>query len=149
MDRFPRFAPRLVYARTNDGFDYGGVGISVDLPVFDTNRAEKQKREAEASAARATATYFSSDSFAQEVGYLSKAIGATYSQSEITRSEVVPALEEALRTFKQRLQSGQAALPQIWQTIQAVNEARQTALDLFVKAATARAELSVMVGEDV
>lgn len=149
LDRFPRFSPRLVYARTNDGFDYAGVGLSIELPVFDANRAERTRREAEAGAARAAKTYFAGDSFASEVSHLVNAVRATSEQARMYEREVSPQFEEALRTYDERLRAGQAALPQIWQTLQALSGSRDTGLELQVKAATARAELSVMVGQDV
>lgn len=149
LDRFPRFSPRIVYARTNDGFDYAGVGLSVELPVFDTNRAERHRRAAQASAARAESSYLSGEVFNDELGSLERAVLTAFEQSRIYEEDVVPGLEEGLKTYDARLRAGQAALTQIWQTLQAVSDARVASLELLISAAARRAELSVMVGQDV
>lgn len=149
LDRFPRFSPRLVYSRTNDGFDYAGIGISVELPVFDSNRAERHRREAEASAARARNAYLLSDTFRDELGSLKRSAIASFEQAQIYEQDVVPKLEEGLKTYDARLRAGQAALPQVWQTFQALSNARATSLELLVEAASRRAELSVLVGQDL
>lgn len=149
LDSFPQFAPRLVYSRNDEGSDYVGVGISVELPFFDRNQAERLRRGAEVRAARSVEQYYSGPQFNEELFSLLKSTQLSQKEVRAYEEKVLPALREALQASDKQLKAGQGSLLQTWQLLQQLRETQARALELWSKAISERAELSILVGKDL
>lgn len=148
-DSFPMLAPRLLYQHTAEGEEQYGIGIRIELPFFDRNQAERMKRTAEESAANAEQQYFLGSAFKSQVSLFAKSLNASANQVKIYETQVIPALQEALRGSEQQLRAGQGSVLQVFQTQREINDATSKVVELWVKALSDKAELSVLIGADL
>ena len=70
-------------------------------------------------------------------------------QAELYSKKVVPAFHEALRSQERLYAQGKGSVLQVWQTLRTFNDAEREALAVWLTAATARMQLSLLVGEEV
>jgi outer membrane protein TolC len=84
-----------------------------------------------------------------QVRSLHAAVVAATEQAELYSAKVVPAYEAALRSQEKLYAQGKGNVLQVWQTLRLFNEARNEALTLWLGAATARIQLSLLVGEEI
>lgn len=148
-DTFPALTPRLAYEHTDDEIDRIGVGISIPLPFSDRNQSERKSRLAELNAARAKATYANSKTFREEISSLRRSVDASLKQAVIYENEVVPAFRDALKAHEHQFEAGQGTILQVWQTQRELNNSQEQSLELWVKAFAARAQLSILIGEEL
>ena len=69
-DAFPELRPRLVYAGTNDGGEFYGLGITIPLPFSNRNQNAIQEANAVKKSAQTTATYYRSETFRSQLQLL-------------------------------------------------------------------------------
>ncbi len=148
-DAYPRFSPRLFYQRSEEDTNYVSLGFSVDLPFSDRNQSEKLRRNAELAAASAKAGYFRSASFQTQLKLLVDSYQGTRAQLRIYQDKVVPALEQALRSFEGQFHAGQGMVLQIWQTQGELLDAQSRITDLLIKNHEQLAEISALLGEAI
>ena len=148
-DSFPMLAPRLLYQHTAEGEEQYGVGISIELPIFDRNQAERVRRSAEANVATTEQRYFQGAAFKSQLSLLVQSLNAAIGQVKIYENQVVPALQEALGGADQQLRAGQGSVVQVFQTQRELNDAASKVVELWVRALTDKAELSVLTGTDL
>ena len=148
LDAYPKFAPRLIYEQTGDDTDYVGVGIAVELPLFNRNQGEKSARVAEVGSAASLQGYFAGPRFKSEVQALRESIEATTNLVQGYEGEIVPTLREALAAEEKLLASGQGSWFRVWQTLQVLSTTEAELIERTVKAHSDRAELAVLTGKD-
>jgi outer membrane protein TolC len=149
LDAFPAFAPRVVYQHTNDGGDFIGAGISIPLPVWNRNQAESTRASAEHMAAERKQRFLQDGGLELMVRSLRAAAASAQRQTEIYQAKVIPSFESALKGEERLYREGKGNILDVWQTFRAVNEARLNELTIRIQAVTNRAQLSVVVGEEV
>jgi cobalt-zinc-cadmium efflux system outer membrane protein len=149
LDRYPEIAPRIIYQHTNDGGDFVGAGIAIPLPFFNRNQGEIGRAQATEMAARRRKELLSDGGLETQVRSLHAAVVAATEQAELYSAKVVPAYEAALRSQEKLYAQGKGNVLQVWQTLRLFNEARNEALTLWLGAATARIQLSLLVGEEI
>jgi cobalt-zinc-cadmium efflux system outer membrane protein len=149
LDQYPEVAPRLVYQHTNDGGDFFGAGITVPLPIFNRNQGELTRAHADEVAVRRKRELLQGSGLETQVRQLHAAAVNAEERSEIFAKKVVPAYEAALASQERLYTQGKGSVLQVWQVFRIFNDARSEALQLSLAAATARIELSVLVGEEI
>ena len=148
-DTLPEFTPRLAFEHTDDGDDRLSVGLSVGLPFFDRNQAERIKSEAADGAQAARHEYFDGAEFRSEVELLLKRAELKRREAILYEQEVVPALRAALGDFEKQLHAGQGVLLQLWQTQKELSDAEEQALIVWLEARRIESELRVSIGGDI
>jgi len=149
LDAIPMISPRAVYQHTNDGGDFVGFGVTVPLPFFNRNQAERMRTAAEERLVESKNTFFNEGGLGLQVQTVRTAANSLQHQVDTYRSKVVPAFEKALKGEERLFSHGQGSVLSVWQTFRALNEARLTYLGLIQQAASTRAQLSILVGEEV
>jgi outer membrane protein TolC len=149
LDAVPSLIPRFVYQHTNDGGDFVGAGVSIPLPLWNRNQAESTRADAEHRAIMAKKAFLHDGGLASTVTSLRLAASSSQRQVEIYRTKVVPSFELAFKAEERLYKEGKGSLLDLWQTFRAMNEARLNELTLQTEAIRHRAELSVLVGEEI
>ena len=149
LDAFPAVAPRVVYQHTNDGGDFVGAGITIPLPLWNRNQAERTRAAAERVAADRTSDLINRGGLELQITSTHAAAVSSERQVEIYTSHVEAAFKTALNAEERAYTSGRGGVLDVWQTFRALNEAQLTGLSLRQHAATIRARLSILVGEEV
>jgi outer membrane protein TolC len=149
IDAVPVIAPRVVYQHTHDGGDFIGGGISIPFPVWNRNQAESVRAEAEHLVMRSKNQFLQGGGVEFIVRSLRGAAISCQKQADLYRLKVIPAYESALSSQERLYREGKGNVLDVWQTFRAVNEARVNELTLQLEAIRSRAQLSIMVGEEV
>jgi outer membrane protein TolC len=149
LDAYPKFAPRLVYERTNDSSEYVGVGVSIELPFFHRNQGAKSVRSAELSAAHQVNRYFSGEGFEAEVRALRSSIESSTALLTGYEREILPALREAVVGEEKLLASGQGSFFRVWQTLRELSNAEAEVVERVVGVFSNRSELALLLGVDL
>lgn len=148
LDASPKFAPRIVYQRSNERVDYLGVGVSLELPTFNRNQSEEIKRTAEKNAAQKALQYFDGEGFRFEIDNRRKALQGIIMKTLSYETEIVPLLREALTAQEDLLRSGQGSIFQVWQLIREINSAESDLIEQLVSAHTQSAEYIILMGKE-
>ena len=148
-DAFPAISPRLVYQHTNDGGDFLGVGIAIPLPLFNRNQGERARAAADEGAARVDRRSVEGELLAHRISLMRSAVVAKREGAEEYTRRVVPSFDSALRAQMQLYMSGKGNVMQVWQMLRELTAVKSEAVQRVVAAEIARAQLSVMVGEEL
>jgi outer membrane protein TolC len=149
LDIFPSVSPRVVYQHTNDGGDFVGAGITIPLPVWNRNQAERTRAAAEQDVARRKANLINQGGLELQISSTHAAAVSSERQVEIYTRQAEVSFKAALEAEERAYASGRGSVLEVWQTFRALNEAQLTGLSLRQQAAMARARLSILVGEEV
>lgn len=149
LDIFPSVSPRVVYQHTNDGGDFVGAGITIPLPVWNRNQAERTRASAEQDVARRKANLINQGGLELQISSTHAAAVSSERQVEIYTRQAEVSFKAALEAEERAYASGKGSVLEVWQTFRALNEAQLTGLSLRQQAAMARARLSILVGEEV
>jgi cobalt-zinc-cadmium efflux system outer membrane protein len=149
LDAVPEFAPRIVYQHTNDGGDFIGAGISLPLPFFNRNRGAIDKTDAELVAAERRRDAYLAGGIETQVRALRLAAASSAMQADIFKRSVVPSFAGALRSQEDLYAQGKGSVLQVWQTLRVYNDAERELLAVSLGAVNARAQLSILVGEEL
>jgi cobalt-zinc-cadmium efflux system outer membrane protein len=149
LDAVPEFVPRVIYQHTNDGGDFVGAGVSFPLPIFNRNRGSIERSSAELAAEQRKRDLLSTGGLEAQVRALYLAAASSATQARIFQEKVVPAFEDALRSQEQLYSEGKGSVLQVWQTLRAYNDTQREALQVWLGAVNARAQLSLLVGEEI
>lgn len=147
-DAFPELRPRLVYAGTNDGGEFYGLGITIPLPFSNRNQNAIQEANAVKKSAQTTATYYRSETFRSQLQLLQQSISSSLRQLELYETKVIPSFQSALKAYNQQLRSGQGTVLQVWQVAVSLNESYERYTELWIKTFSERTELSIFLQED-
>ena len=148
-DAFPELRPRLVYAHTNDGGEFYGVGISVPLPFWNRNQNAIHAASAQKQAAEKTRTFYQSDAFKEQLTEIQSALSSSLNELDIYEKKVLPEFQTAFGAFDQQLRAGQGSTLQLWQTLISLNDSSKTFAELWAKTFGERAELGILIQEDI
>jgi len=148
-DAFPELRPKLFYSRTNEEADLVGLALSVDLPFFSRNSAERLRKRSEAVSTGASLTFVQSDVFKKAILKFVSRYELTRQQLNLYETKVVPSIKEALSSFESQVRHGEGSVFQLWQTLREYMEAQETFLELWAKAFTDHEELSILFGQEV
>lgn len=149
LDAFPSFSPRIGFEHTDEGDNRINVGLTFDLPFFDRNQAAIHEKAHAASARNADLIYLNSGALEREIALLAASVAALRTQAERYRTELLPVLEQTYSAAEREVLSGQSSPIQLWQLVENLSETQQRALEIWVKAVSAQAELSVLTGVDL
>lgn len=149
LDAFPLIAPRLVYQHTNDGGDFYGAGISIPLPFWNRNQGEIQRAAAEKQVVTIRSDFLQNGGLVSQVASLRKAAASAEEQAELFTAKIVPSFERALKSQTRVYDQGKGNVLQVWQTLRAYNEVQTQALQLWLEVFSTRAQLSILIGEEI
>lgn len=149
LDAFPQIAPRLVYQHTNDGGDFYGVGISIPLPFWNRNQGEIQRSKAELKVVNIKSAFLNNGGLTMQIKNLRNATMSAQEQAEIFTTKVIPSFEGALLSQEKLYEQGKGNVLQVWQTLRAFNEVQTQTLQLWLEVFSTRAQLSILIGEEV
>jgi outer membrane protein TolC len=149
LDAFPQITPRLVYQHTNDGGDFIGAGIALQLPLFNRNQAAIGRAQAENTLARRKRDFLAQGGLEAQVRALRRSALSSAEQATLYRTKVIPAYRDALRAQEQLFAQGKGNVLQIWQTLRTYSDAQRESLGVWHEALQARMKLSLLVGVEV
>lgn len=149
LDSVPQLTPRLVYQHTNDGGDFVGLGISIPLPLWNQNEADKTRNVAELKVADLKNRFAHDGGIIHILANLHTAAANKQEQADIYRLKVIPAFEAALNNQERLYSEGKGNILQVWQALRTSNEAQQHGLQLWLESVNFRAQLSILVGEEI
>ncbi len=148
LDAYPKFAPRLVYERTNDAADFVGVGFSIELPIFNRNQASRGVQAAELEAAQSLERYFSGEDFATEILARRSGLEASMALLAGYEKEILPALREAVLAEEGLLSSGQGSMFRVWQSLRELSLVEAETVERMIGVIADRSELAILTGID-
>lgn len=148
-DAFPELRPRIFYARSDAATNYIGLGISIDLPFYSRNSAERIRKSSELNSSQAQLTFLQSDDFKRSIASVGRAFNLRRNEVEIYRGRVIPNMEAALKAFEEQVRTGQGSVFQLWQTLQSYLETQDRYLELWSRAFSDYTELSLLAGEEL
>ena len=146
-DAFPSLTPRVLYRHNDAGTDFVGFGISVPLPLFDRNGAERTKAQGELRAAAASAEFYESDTFNAQLKSALESARLKAAQAAAYRERVLPAQKDALRVANEQFRAGQGSVLQVWQLRRDYHEALDRSLALRIEAYRAALGMALLTGE--
>lgn len=149
LDSVPLITPRLLYQHTNDGGDFYGLGVSIPLPFWNQNQAQKIRSSAEAKLADMKLQMTDNGALNNQIKNVRIAAISAFEQADIYTDKVIPAFEEALISQEKLYLEGKGNVLQIWQILRTYNEVQTQGLEILLQAQTIRAELSILVGEEI
>lgn len=149
IDSFPKLSPRLGFERTSDGDERILLGITFPLPFFKQNEAEILIADAEQELRLEEKNHLETAVFEQHLQLLLSSTRSLFKQAKSYRSEVLPALEKAFEANQREFIAGQGTQQQLWQILREMSEIQERSLQAWLKALTQKAELSIIIGNDI
>ncbi len=148
-DAFPELRPRIFFSRSDAGTNYLGVGLSIDLPFYNQNTAERIRKTSELSVSKTQLDFVRSPDFRHSVVNVASAFNLRRQEVEAYKAKVLPNIETALAAFEEQVRNGQGSVFQLWQTSQSYLETHERYLELWARAFSDYSELSLLVGEEL
>lgn len=149
LDSYTKFAPRLGFEHTDDGYDRITVGIQYTVPLFDREEARRLRAQADASERSTAASYFEGEAFQAELSFLAEAANSAAEEAARYEKTILPGLESAIGASEHEFRSGEGDPIRIWQALNALTEAEERYFGLCVKALSLRTELSLLLGREI
>ena len=148
-ETFPHLTPKLSYAHDDEGKDYIGVGLSFNLPIFQTNKAERVKARGAKREAKKIQEYLRSGGFdaGLESAYLR--IKSKQKQAKIFDDRVVPELAKASKIALEQYENGQISFLELWQIEKERHESIDESLSLWVEAYASLSDLQLLIGNEI
>ncbi len=147
LDAFPAVSPALGYGRHDDGTSQVMFGLSIPLPVFNRNQAEKIRAQGALSAAQRAERYASSEAMIEEIHLLFDAAESLKKQVDLYESGVVPAKKKAVDAYFRQFEAGVGNAFQLWQAQRELNSARLRGLELRSAFNSAKAQMNALLGQ--
>ena len=149
LDAVPVLAPRVIYEHTDNGGEYVGAGITMPLPFWNRNQAERTRALSEQRKADLKVRLLRAGGLEEQISNLRRAAASADEQARIYSAKVLPAFEGTLRSQEKLYGEGKGNVLQVWQTLRAFNEVQTQGVQLQLEAASARIQLAILVGEEV
>ncbi len=149
LDAFPQFSPGIIYQHTNDGGDFLGAALTLQLPAWNRNQGGRGQSQGERVAALRKQEFLKNGGFETQIRILRAASATSLERAEIFSAKAVPAFEVALGSQEQLYAAGKGSVIQVWQTLRSYNDAQVEGLALWLEAMTNRIQLSLLIGEEV
>jgi cobalt-zinc-cadmium efflux system outer membrane protein len=148
LDAFPKFAPRIVFERSNDGREYVGLGISLDLPVFNRNQGERMTRQSEVDSAKTWSRYIASPEFEEEMNAIAAHVRASTKLVRGYEDDIVPAIKSALEIEMRSFDEGNGSPTRVWQALKELAAVQTEVLERFAKLHSDSIELTILTGQE-
>ncbi len=147
LDIFPQLTPRLLYGfDESSGNDQWGVGIKMEIPLWNFNQAELQRARAHQRVADAEANALDRVTLDRFIENRQKRAIALQEKADAYWKEVLPAYQKSYELSQQLFEQGQATMTQLWQVQQRAVDAIETALTATADALAARTLLEQTIG---
>lgn len=146
LDAIPQISPRLIYQHTNDGGDFYGVGVSMPLPFWNKNQAQKIKSASEYKTVKINRKNFDLEN---QINLTRKSAMSLKKRAEIYLEKVIPSFKAALSSQERIYSEGKGNVLEVWQTLTVYNEVQAQGLTLWLEAMLSRIRLSILVGEEI
>lgn len=149
INSYPAITPALLYEHSDDKTDFVGLGLSIELPIFDRGQPELLSSSARRRELGAQRSYLSGEDFELELAARLRSAGALQTRAELYQTKVFPIFEQALAAAERQLEAGQSSVLQLWQAFEAVDAANEALLELWTKAYAAQSEISLILGDEL
>ena len=148
-DSYPTLTPKFFYGKDPGGFDQVGGGIAFEIPLWYSNEGEIQRASASKSLSQSQREYFSSDAFKAELLATRKVALLYEKQASLYETQVIPKLQQSLKALSNQYEAGSASVFEVLQSQREQISAEGDWLELVIKSISARAELSILTGEEI
>lgn len=148
-DSYPTLTPKFFYGKDPGGFEQVGGGIALEIPLWYRNEGEVQRASANKSLSQSERAYFSSDAFKAELLATRKVALLLERQASLYETQVIPKLQQSLKALSTQYEAGSASVFEVLQSQREQISAEGEWLELVIKSISARAELSILTGEEI
>lgn len=148
-DSYPTLTPKFFYGKDPGGFEQVGGGIALEIPLWYRNEGEVQRASANKSLSQSEREYFSSDAFKAELLATRKVALLFERQASLYETQVIPKLQQSLKSLSTQYEAGSASVFEVLQSQREQISAEGEWLELVIKSISARAELSILTGEEI
>lgn len=149
LDSIPIITPRFVYQHTNDGGDFFGAGVSIPLPFFGRNQAQKMITQADATVQEKKVVIAEDGGFENQIKYIHASLMHLDRQRIILQEKVLPAYEHSLIAQERLYAEGKGNILQVWQVFKEYNLTYVQSMQISLDAITNRIQLSTLIGEEL
>ncbi|NBW40391.1 TolC family protein [bacterium] len=145
-DRYLSLQPQVAYSKNEDGDNFLGIGFSMNLPLFQGNRAERYRSSSQASATNDRLNYLKSHEFRDEFRLFLHGASAKLQQAKVFQEEVVPKLKEALDSSESLFNNGQLTVLELWEAKSDYHEGLDDSTALWSEVLAMQLEVFVLTG---
>ena len=146
-DRMPSLTPRLNYDVEPGGDARNwGIGVAMEIPLWDTNEAEVARARAALQEARVHLARLNGGAREALVIGLYRQVELLDARAESYNREIVPAYRKSYADIKAMYDQGQTDLLDLWQVQASLLDAEEDAVATVIGARTARVALERAIG---
>lgn len=149
LDAYPSITPRIIYEHSNDGGDFFGAGVSIPLPFWERNQGAIQQTRAKHKVLKKKEYLLTNGGFKSQVYNLRLALSSKKEQMELYFLKVIPSFDAALTAQEKFYFDGKGSVTEVWQTMRSLNDVQSEGLSLWLEAQSIKAELSLLIGEEI
>lgn len=149
LDSFPAITPSVGYARHDDGISQVTFGLSVPLPFYNRNQAERIKAKGMLMAAEQESKYNSSDAIVQEALLIYDSYQSIKKQVELYETGVLPSRKKAVDAYYKQFGAGIGTAFQLWQILRELNASQLRAIELRASLAFSKAQIQALTGKQL
>lgn len=145
---FSRFTPKAAIQRNfNENNTTLVLGVSIELPIWDSNNAELARANAELNLAKASLNTLNSDNFKNVITAAFKKAKSTQLTAANYRNKILPIWKDVQNITEQKFAYGQASIFDLLQMHERLTEIQNEALQAELNVIEARIELESLVGQ--
>ena len=143
----PEISPRLIYSQAGGRDEESiGIGVALRIPLWDGNRAERQRARSELSHAQTRLDTLSRLPLQETLAQLQQSVLRSQERADSYWGEIVPTYRKSYKNASAMWSSGQLSALDLWQIRERLFEAEQTSLEAAADAYVARTELELELG---
>ena len=147
QDRMPMITPRVNYdVEANGEARNWGIGVAMEIPLWDTNEAEVVRARAALKEARLHLSRLNGGAREALVIGLYRQVKLLDARAEKYNRDIVPAYRESFASIKAIYDQGQMGLLDVWQVQASLLDAEKTAITTVIDAHKARVALERAIG---
>ena len=146
-DRMPLIAPRASYEIDPGSADrVWGVGIAVEIPLWDRNGAEVSRAQGALQESRQHLAQLNGGAREAMVAGLYRQVALLDARARSYNRKIVPAYRQAYQDIRAMYDRGQTDLLDLWQVQSSLLDAEEDAISTVIDALTARVPLERAIG---
>ncbi len=146
-DRMPLLTPRASYEVEPGGEARNwGIGVALEIPLWDTNEAEIARARAALQEARTHLALLNSGAREALVVGLYRQVSLLDARADTYNQEIVPAYRKSYADIRAMFDQGQVDLLDLWQVQASLLAAEEDAVSTIIDARTARVALEKAIG---
>ncbi len=143
----PEFGPRVFYSRSPNGDDQSyGIGVTLRIPLWDQNDAERKRAKAELRQAKSEADLYSDLPQQDVIGELQQSASALQNRADSYFNNILPGYRKSYELTRSMFRQGQADALEVWHVREKLLSSENEALDALAQAVNARGALEVELG---